>query len=254
MRRAPEPKETPRLPKLVLFDMDDTIFDHSLTCREALRQLRREHGAIRGRSLMETWREYGRLLGTTHTDVMLGRRPSDEVRAERFQRLAAWSGHPIEPEVAARISLMYRRHYQRLRRPVPGAPDAVRRLEGRTRLGIVTNNTVAEQVEKLAFLGLDRTVEFLVTSEEVGVAKPDPAIFRAALDRAGATPEETVMVGDSWETDVAGARAVGIRAIWFNRFRAPAPIPLGVSEFTTFRVPRRLERLLAAPEKTPADS
>ena len=237
------------LPRLVLFDMDDTLFDHALTCRDALARVREETGFFRGRSIDELWGEYGRLLDETHTDVMLGRRTADDVRSDRFVRLAAWSGQPIDRETAAGLSRDYREHYQRLRRAVPGAPEAVRRLTGRVQVGVVTNNTVAEQVEKLAFLGLDRTVELLVTSEEVGVAKPDPAIFRAALDRAGAAPQDAVMVGDSWASDVVGARAADIRAIWFNRFREAQPRPPRVSEFSTFRATRRFERLLLPPKE-----
>jgi putative hydrolase of the HAD superfamily len=116
----------------------------------------------------------------------------------------------------------------------------------------VTNNTVAEQVEKLAFLGLDRIVEHLVTSEQVGVAKPDPTIFRTALRQAAASPGEAVMVGDSWTSDVVGAHKAGIRAVWFNRFHAPRPTALPVAEFASYRAPRQLERLLAPPPGTAA--
>ena len=246
----PRPKtrtEEPVLPKVVLFDLDDTIFDHSLTCRDAIREARGEFPELRGRPLEATWREYGRLLGVTHTDVMLGLRSSDEVRTERFLRLSKWSGRPVDRARAASISLSYRQHYQRLRRAIPGAPETIRRLKGRTQVGVVTNNTVAEQVEKLAFLGLDRSVDFMVTSEEIGAAKPDPKIFRAALARAGASPQEAVMVGDSWASDVRGARTVGIRPLWFNRFRAPPPERVAVREFSSFRSTGRFERLLVPP-------
>jgi HAD superfamily hydrolase (TIGR01549 family) len=246
-RPASRPKLPRALPKTVLFDMDDTIFDHSLTCRAALAQLRREVPALRGPTLDAMWNEYNRLLGATHTDVMLGRRSSEAVRAERLQRLATWAGHVIDASEAAELSRVYREHYQSLRRPVPGAPEMVRRLRGRTRVGVVTNNTVAEQTQKLAFLGLQGEVDFLVTSEEVGAAKPDPSIFRAALERAGAAPKEAVMIGDSWTSDVAGARSAGIRAVWFNRFRVPRPPGAPVPEFDSFRSPLRVERLLAPP-------
>ncbi len=243
--RPTTPSRVPRiLPKVILFDMDDTIFDHSLTCRDALGQVRRNYRVLRGRSIEETWGEYERLLEVTHTDVMLGRRTSDDVRSARFQSLAKWAGQPIDRDTAVELSRTYRVCYQRLRRPVSGAPEFVRGLRGRTRIGIVTNNTVTEQREKLVFLGLERAVDFLVTSEEVGAAKPDPAIFRTALERAEALPREAVMVGDGWSTDVCGAQAVGIRAVWFNRFLAPRP-DLAVPQFTSFRAPRRLEELLA---------
>jgi HAD superfamily hydrolase (TIGR01549 family) len=236
-----------RLPKVVLFDMDDTIFDHSLTCRAALGQLRREESFLRGRPLDDLWKEYNRLLGVTHLPVMLGQRPGDEARTDRFARLATWCGHPVDRSAATALSRRYRDHYQRLRRPVPGAPEFVRSLPGRTQIGIVTDNTVAEQTEKIAFLGLEGTIDFLVTSEEIGVGKPDSAMFRAALERAEASAAEAVMIGDRWEFDIVGARGVGMPALWFNRFRAPRPGAIEVPEFASYRSPLRLERLLASP-------
>jgi putative hydrolase of the HAD superfamily len=68
-------------------------------------------------------------------------------------------------------------------------------------------------------------VDVLVVSEEAGVSKPHPRIFEIALERAGAGPPEAVMLGDSWRNDVEGARAAGIRAVWFNRDGRDAPDP-----------------------------
>jgi len=243
--RSDMTREGAGVPRAVLFDMDDTIFDHSLTCRDALAEVRRTYPAFRGRPLDRLWDEYDRLLGITHTDVMLGRRTSEEVRAERFRSLAEWAGRPIPSTTAVEVSRFYRRHYQRLRRAVPGAVAAVRRWHDRARVVVVTNNTVQEQVEKIAFLGLEAAVDLLVTSEEVGVAKPDPRIFRTALERAGVAPTESVMVGDSWSSDIEGALSADLRAVWFNRFREIPPRPAPVPEFRSFRAPRQLDRLVA---------
>ena len=60
-------------------------------------------------------------------------------------------------------------------------------------------------------------------SEEAGVSKPDPRIFRIALERLGCAAGEAVMVGDSWSADIVGARAAGIRAIWFNPRHGAVP-------------------------------
>ena len=84
------------------------------------------------------------------------------------------------------------------------------------KIGIVSNNVLDEQQEKLLVCGLDRFVDELVVSGEVGVSKPDPLIFHTAMNRLGVSEDETVMVGDSWIADIEGARAAGIRAIWFN--------------------------------------
>ena len=83
-------------------------------------------------------------------------------------------------------------------------------------IGVVSNNVLDEQQEKLRICGLDRFVDELVVSAEVGVSKPDPEIFRVAINRLGVSAQQAVMVGDSWAADIEGARAAGIRAIWFN--------------------------------------
>ncbi|HET7910432.1 MAG TPA: HAD family hydrolase [Pseudolabrys sp.] len=86
-------------------------------------------------------------------------------------------------------------------------------LSERYRLGIVSNfygnlEAVCESA------GLCSFFEVMVDSHCVGAEKPDPAIFRAALDRLAATPEETVFIGDSLRRDREGARRLGMRFIW----------------------------------------
>jgi putative hydrolase of the HAD superfamily len=71
--------------------------------------------------------------------------------------------------------------------------------------------------------GLLELVDGVVTSAEVGVAKPDPRVFRRALELAGASADHTVHVGDSPENDVKGARAAGIRAVLVQRDGKPPP-------------------------------
>jgi len=225
--------------------MDDTIFDHSLTCRRALSRLRAREPRLRGRPLDEVWREYSRLLEAVHADVLTGKVAVDVARAERFRRLAEFCGSEVAAGEARALSQDYRAHYQRLRQAVPGVRRLLERLAGRTIVGVVTNNQVVEQEEKLDFLGLRHLVKFMVVSEGVGVAKPDPAIFRIALRRAGARPEETVMIGDSWTSDVAGARSAGIRPVWFNRFHLARPEPWPVEELDSYRSPARAEEALS---------
>ena len=67
-------------------------------------------------------------------------------------------------------------------------------------------------------LGLTSYVDFVVTSKEVGADKPEPPIFLAALERAGVRASEAVYVGDQYETDVVGARGVGISPVLIDRY------------------------------------
>ncbi len=241
-RRATAPPLAPA----VLFDLDDTIFDHALTSRAALARVRLAHRYLGALPLDTIWREYGRLLEEVQPDIFAGRRTVAEARVERFRRLAALAGTRITGGEAEELSRVYRAEYQRLRRAVPGARAMLERLHGRTAIGVVSNNAQQEQVDKLAFLQLGHLIDELVVSEAVGVAKPDPRIFEIALQRVGARPADAVMIGDSWSNDVRGARAAGIRAIWFNRFGAARPEPVDVPEIASFRAPARTERLLRA--------
>jgi HAD superfamily hydrolase (TIGR01509 family) len=92
-------------------------------------------------------------------------------------------------------------------RPVLGA------LRERYRLGLVSN--FYGNLEAVCDgAGLASLFAVLVDSQRVGAEKPDPAIFRVALGKLGATPETTVLVGDSLRRDREGARRTGMRFIW----------------------------------------
>jgi putative hydrolase of the HAD superfamily len=225
--------------------MDDTIFDHSLTCRRALARLRKSEARLRGQTLDAVWHEYSRLLDIVQPDVLAGRITIQDARVERFRQLAQFCGSEVSPADAADLSRRYRAHYQKLRRTIPGVREVLRRLRGRTVIGVVTNNEVAEQERKLDHLHLRPLIDFMIVSEGVGVAKPDPGIFLLALEKADALPEETVMIGDSWRSDVTGARNVGIRPVWFNRFHLSPPDPWPVRELDSFRSPVHTEAVLA---------
>jgi putative hydrolase of the HAD superfamily len=108
-------------------------------------------------------------------------------------------------------------------RPYPEVPGTLARLRADgARLAVVSNWDVSLH-DVLERTGLRRLVDAVVISAELGVAKPDPAIFRAALERLGADVAGAVHVGDSLEADVAGARAAGLEAVLVVRHGAVAP-------------------------------
>ena len=108
-------------------------------------------------------------------------------------------------------------------RAYPEVPEVLARLRaGGARLAVVSNWDVSLH-DVLERTGLRPLVDAVVISAELGVAKPDPAIFRAALDRLGAGPDGALHLGDSLEDDVAGARAAGLEAVLVVRNGAGAP-------------------------------
>ena len=97
--------------------------------------------------------------------------------------------------------------------PQPGAAEGLASLRGAGyTVGCVSNadGTVARLLDGA---GLAEHLEFVVDSGAVGVEKPDPRIFRLALERAGARADEALYVGDLYPVDVVGARAAGIEPV-----------------------------------------
>ncbi len=209
--------------RAVLFDLDDTLIDHQHASRAAMAGVRDGFPAFQHLTLDELGAEHQRILELLHHEVALGRRTVDDARIERYRRLFAYAGADGTHSSAA--AELHRRVYHASRRRVPGALELMRALHGRVRIVVVTNNTVAEQTEKLATFGFTALVDALVTSEEIGAAKPDGRIFAAALQRVDCAPGDAVMLGDSWTHDVLGATRAGISAIWFNRTGAAHPDP-----------------------------
>ena len=209
----------------VLFDLDDTLFDHMATARAALAATAATRPTLQAVPVEALYQRYSELLEALHPLVMTGRLSYLAAREQRFQQLLA----PYEPGVSVaeslRVAEQHYGHYQRLRRPLAGALALLQRLKPTYKIGIVTNNRTEEQREKLRFLGMDTLVDALITSEGVGVLKPDPAIYQVALQRLAAQSSATVMVGDNWQADVVGALAVGIRPVWLNRTGAPRLLP-----------------------------
>jgi putative hydrolase of the HAD superfamily len=89
------------------------------------------------------------------------------------------------------------------------------------RLAVVSNWDVSLH-DVLERTRLRPLLDAVVISAELGAAKPDPAIFRAALERVGATAGSALHVGDSLEADVEGARAAGVEAVLVARDGATA--------------------------------
>ena len=83
-------------------------------------------------------------------------------------------------------------------------------------LGMISNIN-RDAAELSESLGLTPYLDFTVTSSEIGFEKPHPAIFRAALDRCGTSPQETVHVGDQITSDIEGALNVGINPVLLDR-------------------------------------
>lgn len=99
---------------------------------------------------------------------------------------------------------------------VPGTIPLLEALAPHFSLHIITNGFEDTQYQKLEKTGLSSFFNTVTTSEKAGSKKPAPEYFLYALQQAGAGREESLVIGDGWRTDVAGALATGLPVIWFN--------------------------------------
>jgi HAD superfamily hydrolase (TIGR01509 family) len=116
------------------------------------------------------------------------------------------------------------------------------------KLGLVSNAFDPPELlhRDLGRMGLAERLDVAVFSSEVGRRKPDPLIFRTALDRLGVEPGRALFVGDSLEADIAGAAGLGMRtvqAVWFRADDADGPEP-DFQAFTQMDVLNIVRRLI----------
>ena len=221
--------------RAALFDLDDTLFDHQYAARAALTSVYAARPELAAWPFDRFEAAHARFLEALHERVVAGTLGIDDARVERFRRLFTEGGLAADDRLCKEAARCYRTSYVAARRAVPGAQALVDALKSRVRIGIVSNNLLDEQQQKLTQCGFDGCIDVLVVSEETGVSKPDPRIFEIALARLGCAACEAVMIGDSWPADVEGARRAGIRALWFNPTGRPCPAPLdAVTELRAF--------------------
>jgi putative hydrolase of the HAD superfamily len=152
-------------------------------------------------------------------------RATDRERATAFlEALFLEAGVPVDRLAAVRDTLG-RLHVERHLWSGIAADthDALARLRAAgLRLGVVSNSDGRVE-EALGAAGLLGYFDVIVDSALAGVEKPDPAIFRPALEALGVPPEEALYVGDLYEVDVLGAEAAGIPAVLLVPKDAAAP-------------------------------
>jgi putative hydrolase of the HAD superfamily len=115
-----------------------------------------------------------------------------------------------------------------------GVEDFFMKCRGAS-VALLTDLTADVQYRKIHRLGLERHIDYVVTSEEAGKEKPDPEMFHLALAKMKLVAEDVCMIGDNYEKDMAGAVALNIRGFWVNKENESRPAHPLVTELRSFK-------------------
>ena len=231
--------------KLVLFDLDDTLFDHEATLRCSLSIVRSQFQKLAHVSLAELTKAHWAQVRTLYDRALDGHVSIHQNRQTRFRNMLEGLAVDLSEAEVKSAFQVYLNAYVENRIPTEGAIDLLAYLKPRVRVGVVTNGLHEVQLEKLCYLGLDEWVDFLLTSEEVGVKKPNAEIFVRALVKGKASVEQTIFIGDDWDSDIQGAHNLGIKTIWLNRYKLPCPDSTLTTEVRTLELSQALLQALS---------
>lgn len=225
---------------LVIFDLDDTLIDHTgaarsywLTiCQETAPGLGADpvllHAAVMD---LRAWfwadLEHNRIGRANPIEA------SRQIVALAFERLGVGD--------TTQAALMAEAYQNRRRDLISIFPESAEVVEGlRTRghrLAMITNGAAATQRERIERFDLARHFDYLLVEGEFGIGKPDERVYHHVLDHLGVTSSSGMMIGDDLERDIAGPQRIGMLGVWIDRAAA------GLPTTTTIRPDRILRSL-----------
>ncbi|WP_199119096.1 YjjG family noncanonical pyrimidine nucleotidase [Pedobacter sp. ASV28] len=210
--------------KHIFFDLDHTIWDFDRNAQETLQELYhayqlKELGLSSVELFIHTYTQNNHQLWAQYH---LGKITKQALREQRFKKTFLDLG--LKPEL---IPTDFEEDYVNIsptkKNLFESAEKVLDYLSKRYQLHIISNGFKEATLTKMQVSNLNPYFKNVVISEEVGVNKPDKAIFEHALSVAKANKPESVMIGDSLEADIYGAQNFGMKAIFFNPLKVQKP-------------------------------
>jgi putative hydrolase of the HAD superfamily len=209
------------------FDLDDTLWDFHGNSKIVLEQLHRQvfDEKIPFYLFYDT---YLPINDTLWADYRNGKIEVEHLKYERFyQTLKAFGIDDLD--LSKWFSSAYLDALPKQTKLFPKALDVLNELKHRKKtIAILTNGFTEVQTHKIEKSGLRPYIDYLFTSEAIGVAKPHKHYFQTVMSKMQAVSQEMIMVGDSLVSDIQGATDSDIEAVWFNPNKLPLPDGLQV--------------------------
>lgn len=198
----------------VFFDLDHTLWDFDRNSALAFHRVFRKHNVQL--DVSEFLREYEPINLQYWKQFREEKISKEELRRGRLVETFRIFDMEIPLDFIDFLAESYIQELPADNHLFSGSIEILDYLSPKYKLHIITNGFGEVQHLKLRNSGIEKYFKTITTSEEVGVKKPHPAIFRSALSKASALPRHSIMIGDNMEADIVGARNAGMHTLLFN--------------------------------------
>lgn len=198
----------------IFFDLDHTLWDFEKNSGLTFRKILSENAiAVSPEVFLKTYMPVNLEFWKLYREDRI---TQDELRFQRLRKTFDLLKVPVSNEHIGILSVQYIEHLTTFSHLIPDTLEVLQYLSPNYQLHIITNGFHQVQDRKLRGSGIADFFRVVINSEKAGVKKPNPHIFQLALREAGVSPERALMIGDSLEADILGARAVGFHTLFFN--------------------------------------
>lgn len=203
--------------KTLFIDLDNTLYDFSGNSREAYiavyNLLDYDRWFRSFEHYYEIYEEYNLRLWALYAE---GKITKEHLNAERYSHPLRVVGAPDPEAIGAQFWYEAMKRLPLGSRLMPHAKEILTYLRPKYKMYILSNGFTELQSRKMQSAGIAHYFDGMILSEDIGVNKPNPAIFTHALQVAESTAEESLMIGDNYEVDIEGAQRVGIDQVFYN--------------------------------------
>jgi len=201
--------------RIIFFDLDHTLWDFDTNAYECLKELFEEYGLQQAIGFEQFFAVYERINKRLWAEYEAGNLRKDNLRSLRFYLTMKDFGID-DHDLAERFGWAYTDRCPRKTHLFSHAIEVLDYLRPKYRMAIISNGFPEVQEIKLKACGIANYFDKIFISEMVGYQKPRPEIFHAAVTAFHAKKKHCLMIGDSWEHDITGARNYGIDQVYFN--------------------------------------
>lgn len=204
--------------KHLFFDLDNTLFDFTASENIVLRQLYKEHLVESDFQDVEEFVDtYAVINKKIWSDYHQHKIAKAEVKYGRFRKTLATKG--IENEsLSILMGDTFVSACTENNTLVEGAMELIQTLHKKYELHIISNGFIEAQYRKLEITGLRPYFNGITLSEEIKVQKPNKPFFQHAFKIVNARKTESLIIGDTWESDIEGAINFGVDVVYFSYF------------------------------------